>query len=193
MGQYFLVVNTAKRQYLDAARFGENNKRSGILLGKHGAAVALLLLDATKRPDSHHLVGSWVGDPVVVTGDYAEPNSAGLQTSSESDPSRNLYGLAREEFEDISREAMLMLIADQEDWAAQFARDIDYSGSLLIELGQLVFNYHCEPLREALEKTLGNDWPKRYREVCDKSGGRYRAKGDKSKYRVEVSKVKERP
>ena len=194
MGQYFLVVNTAKRQYLDAGRFGENIKRSGILRGKHAAALGLLLCDATQPEGAHTLFGSWAGDPIAVTGDYAPPNSASVPTSTVDTPTKNLYALANDEYEDISRQAMLMLIADDEEWAESFVRDIDYTQTLLIELGQLALSYRCEPVRRALEKALGTEWRKEYKKACSQwAGRRYRVSTGKSGYRLEVADILEVP
>ena len=160
--------------------------------GKHAAAVGLLLCDARHRDGAHHLFGSWAGDPIVVTGDNSVPNTAGVRTSSESDPAQNLYKLAYGEFEDISMEAMLMLIADDENWADEFARSIEpYNSSFLIELVQLVFRHNCEPMRKALERNLGPDWTRRYKEVAEQSRGRrYTISKNNWRYRLEVADLR---
>lgn len=44
VGQYFKIVNPAKRQYIDPSSFNENPKASGLLYGYHALAVALLVV-----------------------------------------------------------------------------------------------------------------------------------------------------
>ena len=104
MGQYFLIVNPAKRQFLDPSSFGMNPKRSGMMQG------------------------------------------------------------AREEFEDITPQAIAML-ADfgYADELAEFALEHRYP---LRYLGPVVFAVKCEPLKKALDR-LDPDWGKKYKEVCE--------------------------
>src|SRR3954454_24865959 len=129
MGEYFVIVNPAKRQYLDAFHFGESIKVGGILRGQHGAAVALLICDeAGSIPP---LGGTWVGDPVIATGDSAPPNSAGIPTASATDPQRNLYRMAQKEFEDISLPAIAMLCQRDPEVATDFATRARQSAPLL--------------------------------------------------------------
>ncbi len=137
MGEYFLIVNPVKRQYINASRFGENIKRSGLFQGLHGVAVALLLCD-TKYP-VHPLEGSWLGDPIIVTGDGSEPNTALIQTSTEGEPERNLYETAFEEFEDISQHAIVMVCEDRSERIAALVNASKDQSYLLIELGDIVF------------------------------------------------------
>jgi hypothetical protein len=174
MGQYFIVVNPVKKQYIDAGRFGENIKRSGILVGEHAAAVGLLLCDAEHPSNTHPLVGSWVGDPVIITGDYAPPNPAGILTTTQDNPGRNLYQLAEEEFEDISQQTILMLLSEGEWHADDLVNGTKHDSSLLVELGQIVFRIGCDPLRESLERILGKEWPKKYKEAREKTISRRR-------------------
>jgi hypothetical protein len=165
MGQYFLVVNPAKKQYLDAGRFGENIKRSGIFCGRHAQAVGLILCHTDQPRGAHPLIGSWAGDPIFVTGDYALPDSKGMQTTTPDQPERNLYELACQEYEDITPQAIMMLIAEKPGAADELVNQTKYDSSLLVELGYLVFRDNCEPLREALERNIGKDWAKKFREA----------------------------
>jgi hypothetical protein len=56
------------------------------------------------------LEGSWVGDPVVLTGDdTSPPNPNGIRTSTPGNPTRNLNTMAAEEFYNISHLAIAML------------------------------------------------------------------------------------
>ncbi|HZS08856.1 MAG TPA: hypothetical protein VFD58_28730 [Blastocatellia bacterium] len=172
MGEGFLIVNPAKRQFLDAGRFGENNKRSGILCSRHGSAVALLILNTRQLYSVHPLVGSWVGDPVIAAGYFASPDTAGIQTTSTTHPERNLYGLAWEEFEDISHQAIVMLCQESQGYADEFVTWTKQAPSFIVELGDIVFQLGCPPLQEALERILGPTWAKEYKAACQSYYGR---------------------
>jgi len=120
MGQYHLVVNLDKQQYLHPCRLGDGQKLLEFADG--GAtltALAILLAKDNGRgigdlhvapPDAPlerwerkgfkrirtphaYLVGSWAGDRIVIAGDYGDK----LPESQES-----LYALALRTFEDIS-------------------------------------------------------------------------------------------
>ena len=76
MGQYFLVVNTTKKEYLHPHRFGEGLKfmeftvdGCGIM---HGLAHLLAQSSAGVAIDNPEVTGRWVGDHVVIVGDYDE-------------------------------------------------------------------------------------------------------------------------
>ena len=103
MGQYFLVVNPAKKHYIDPAHlFGQSIKRGGILKGYCGEVVEEMIRDGPRDPKSP-LAGLWLGDVIIVAGDdYGEPNPAGLTTATPAQPHRNLHRMAREEYADIS-------------------------------------------------------------------------------------------
>ena len=104
MGQYFKIVNPTKKQCIDAFKFDENIKASGVMYGYHGFAVALLVCRLDEVPHTYgDLAGFWHGDPVIAVGDdYGEPDVYGVKTSTEENPHRNLYWLAKEEYEDVS-------------------------------------------------------------------------------------------
>ena len=170
MGQYFLVVNPAKKQFVDAGRFAENEKASGVLCCLHGRAVGLLTCNIEQVPHEYsNLAGSWYGDAVVVAGDYAKPDGLGIKTSTDADPDRNLYEMARQEFEDISYQALSMLCLGNK-WLAEElvkeARRWIVSDTLMSDhiahYGNVVFQIGCEPLRKALEDEYGSDWPELY-------------------------------
>jgi hypothetical protein len=163
MGEYFLIVNPAKRQYIDAFHFGESIKFNGILRGKHATALALLICDEAQAIPP--LGGTWAGDPLVVTGDSAPANTAGVTTATSSHPDRNLYRLAQEEFENISLQMIAMLCERDHTSADEFAERARTDKHLLAELGEVVFQIGCPPLQAALKDTLGSDWTKHYKEA----------------------------
>ena len=84
MGQYFLVVNTTKREFLHPHKFGDGFKLMEFGCSSLGTmtALALLLRQSSETgggdwtPEHYggenELVGSWVGDSLVIVGDYDE-------------------------------------------------------------------------------------------------------------------------
>jgi len=79
MGQYYKVVNLDKREYLDPHRLGDGLKllEFGFPGGLTPTALVILLADGNNRGggDLHSenpIIGSWAGDRIVVTGDYAD-------------------------------------------------------------------------------------------------------------------------
>jgi hypothetical protein len=83
MGQYHAVYNLDKKQ-----KFEEVGHSMAKLLEQVGDvysnATALYLLVANSNgrgggdANSHHLIGSWAGDRVVVQGDYAKDGDQGF-------------------------------------------------------------------------------------------------------------------
>lgn len=112
MGQYYVVVNLTKREFLEPYSFGDLAKlrefgtsRSGMLFG-----LAILLANSNGRgsgdadnipENSTVLPGRWAGDTIVIAGDYAGPGDPG-----EPPYGGNLYTLCAEGkgFKDVSVE-----------------------------------------------------------------------------------------
>ena len=128
MGQYHLVVNLDKQQYLHSCRLGDGQKLLEFADG--GAtltALAILLAKDNGRgigdlhvapPDAPverwerngfkrvrnpraHLVGSWGGDRIVIAGDYGDKESE-----------ESLYALAKRTFEDVSAPLRELIACD---------------------------------------------------------------------------------
>ena len=118
MGQYLLVVNLDKQQYLHPCRLGDGQKllefadggatltALAILLAKdNGRGIGDLHVAPPDAPAERwerngwqrirtphaHLVGSWAGDRIVIAGDYSDKESE-----------ESLYVLALRMFEDVS-------------------------------------------------------------------------------------------
>lgn len=127
MGQYYKVVNLDKKQYLDPHDCGEGAKLMEIALSSMSmmSCVALLLADGNGRGggDIHSenpLIGSWAGDRIVISGDYADngrfiPEDQGpLEWGGEVHDEYNLNALADEDYgwENVSLKAMRCLAED---------------------------------------------------------------------------------
>ena len=99
MGQYYMVVNTAKKECLKPTKFGDGAKLMEFGLSKMGmmSGLAILLADGNGRGggdlrfgetssavaegrrecigdliEKLGIVGRWKGDPIVIAGDYAD-------------------------------------------------------------------------------------------------------------------------
>ena len=85
--------------------------------------------------------------------------------SNLENPGRNLYWKASEEFEDISYRAVAMLSVGRKGFAdeivARAVNRFNPNGDL-IELGNVVIETGCEPLKQALVKGFGEDWTDKY-------------------------------
>jgi len=129
MGQYHIIVNDSKKQWLNPSAFGDGVKL--LEFGTSGCGVmcavaVLLAVDNGKGggdlrcEDPHKLVGSWAGDSIRIVGDYND-NGA--------------YDGKPEEYEDISRRMVRLLCEDgylrkalfegtefERDWDAKLAK-----------------------------------------------------------------------
>lgn len=134
MGQYYLIVNLDKQQFVHPHAFGDGMKLMEFGLSGCGAmsALAVLLADGNGRGggdlhcddrDADKIVGSWAGDRIVVAGDYADDgkfidddqkllallSNLGEQTTKGLP---TLYALASERFTDVSEQVMEALAKD---------------------------------------------------------------------------------
>lgn len=113
MGQYYLIVNLDKKQYLHPNRCGDGLKLLEFGCSANGTltALAVLLADGNGRGggdlhSDHAAIGSWAGDRIVIAGDYAD------EGKFTGDPQRNLYRVATEDYEDVSRRALRAMADD---------------------------------------------------------------------------------
>jgi hypothetical protein len=104
MGQYYRIVNLDKKQYIKPHAFGDGAKLMEFAMSGEGtmAALAVLLSDGNGRGggdirSADPLVGSWAGDRIVITGDYADEGKF-VPEGAEG----NLYHHTEESFENIS-------------------------------------------------------------------------------------------
>jgi hypothetical protein len=124
MGQYYLVVNTTKRQFLHAHKFDDGLKlmEFGQSSGGTMTALAILLADGNGRGggdfgESDPLVGSWAGDKIVIAGDYADEGkfltTADCEAYKEIPDNKgrepNLHAFARQFYEDISGQVRALM------------------------------------------------------------------------------------
>ncbi len=133
MGQYYKIVNLDKKEFLHPHSFGDGLKllEFGASGGGTMMGLAILLSDGNGRGggdlDSEKpLVGSWAGDRIVITGDYADENHFTSKNDKGKDGKRiNLYAVAENSFKDISYDVISVLCDDyyiREDFAKSLVR-----------------------------------------------------------------------
>ena len=114
MGQYYLIVNIDKKQFIHPHKFGDGLKL--LEFGANGdgtmTGLAILLADGNNRGggdlrSDNQVIGSWAGDRIVITGDYADKGQF------VADETTNLYAYAHEHFTDIS-EYVITAMCDNE-------------------------------------------------------------------------------
>lgn len=103
MGQYYLLVNCTKKQFIKPHDFGDGAKL--LEFGSSGCGVmtglAILLASRNGRGggdlrSTDPVVGSWAGDAIVIAGDYGD------EGEFTQDPKKCLYSEAYENYENIS-------------------------------------------------------------------------------------------
>jgi hypothetical protein len=167
LGEYFKIVNPAKKQYIDALSFGEVVKRRGVFRGNHGPALGCLVCRGAGKGE---LFGSWAGDEVFLAGDEHPPNECGISTATSERPDRNLNQMARDEYEDISYKAIVMLCEFDPSLVEEFARKASTDGCLLLSLGYAVYQLGYKPIETALVKIMGKNWTKQLAVEQNKRG-----------------------
>jgi len=106
-----IISSINKRKYIYSPVFHDGTRDLDYLIGNHVRAVAILACQcgpglgaACSLWDQY--AGSWSGDQIVVAFDDGDPpnpdTTFGVQTTTQTSPKRNLFGMIWEEFEDIS-------------------------------------------------------------------------------------------
>ncbi len=104
MGQYHVLYNTDKKEYVHAHRIDNGLKLLEQVGFEKSTATALFLLVANSNgrgggdANEHELIGRWAGDRIVVQGDYAEEGDQAYITDAE-----------RETYTDISAQVLDLL------------------------------------------------------------------------------------
>ncbi|KAI8349343.1 hypothetical protein B0O80DRAFT_168093 [Mortierella sp. GBAus27b] len=113
MGQYFLLLNLTKRQYIESPPGDISIKMWSILYNLWNKPFLSVVLvdpvDAAGSGTSNPRPGSWSGDRLVIIGDYSddlppfltEAEEQELQPSDGNSP--NLYRFARDNYANVGR------------------------------------------------------------------------------------------
>ena len=108
MGEYFKIVNATKSQYIDNPL--SDNKWHNILHRDSDTVQLLNCLICKSWPpllvdsfdNEQRICGSWSGDEILIVGDRGMPDAYGVRTATQTDPQRNLYELASEQYEHVA-------------------------------------------------------------------------------------------
>ena len=128
MGQYYFIVNIEKKQYIHPHKMGSGLKLWEMLAeGSPFRALGILLADGNGRGggdiEEHPLIGSWIGDTIIVAGDYADLGKF------IDDKKQNLFNYAKDHFEDISVQLREILINEGieigERWDIKFNKEVN--------------------------------------------------------------------
>ena len=138
MGQYYMVVNIDKKEYLHPHRFDDGLKlmEFGQSAGGTLTGLTILLADGNGRGggdicSKDPIIGSWAGDRIVIAGEYAAPREflteeeiteyqKKYREEEEEDRQQyiedntNLYSVSNVFYKDISGEVVKVLIEAKE-------------------------------------------------------------------------------
>ena len=115
MGQYYLIINLDKKQFIHPHKFGD-----GLKLLEFGASgegtmtgLAILLADGNNRGggdlrSNDPIIGSWAGDRIVIAGDYAD------KKRFIGDETANLHEYASDYFTDVSKDVITAMCDNEE-------------------------------------------------------------------------------
>ena len=116
MGQYYIIANLDKREYLLPNKFGDGAKLWEFSTSSGGtmSALAVLLASSNGRGGGDlqaesPIIGSWAGDRIVITGDYDDEGRFGAP------PDTNLWDWALDNWRDISLNILAVMRQDP-DW-----------------------------------------------------------------------------
>lgn len=171
MGTTYFVANTAKRQYFDPGHAGgsENSKRSGILRGLGGHALAQLLLPGN---DLHFHLETWIGDPLVLVGDDTETNEIELLKPFQRDAEQDAYHIVTEQFDDVTINLIAQLCTCErilDDFLG--LAELEYH--VFLNLAHAAIYLKASHVEIALQQRFGSDWQKRYYEILRKEPFHY--------------------
>lgn len=130
MGQYYVIANLDKKEFLDPYGFGDGLKLMEFAMSGKGVLSGLAVLLASSNgqgggdlhlphdSEFHHVPGRWAGDRIVVAGDYdSDEHSPGNGVYSRCNgktPLEELAGAVSDtaNFTDISAEVLGCLLED---------------------------------------------------------------------------------
>jgi hypothetical protein len=126
MGQYWKVVNVDRREYLDPKVCGDYKLWEHLVNGVTGKALVILLANQPEMRgggdlgygveekvnfDPQEYIGRWVGDRVIMIGDYAENDD--LAWCDPADVYEKISQKSQRTYKDISKPVMAIIQAEE--------------------------------------------------------------------------------
>jgi hypothetical protein len=142
VGTSYLIVNPAKREYLEPRRFGEDDKFSNLLRGEHCLLAFKRLLSEGS--------GAWAGEPIILVGDHSD-----------------LWETVSTQFTNISYRALAQLCR-YDDIRKELAAKARENESFLIDLGSVIEQYAPLRLEHDLNEALGQPWRRAFSRAMTK-------------------------
>lgn len=108
MGQYHLIANLNKREYLNPQDFDDGLKLWEFNTGKTVIALTALLASSNQQAGgdfsvNSKIIGSWAGDSIAIIGDYQKPERLNGLT----------YNIVESDFENIGEKIIEVLRQDR--------------------------------------------------------------------------------
>lgn len=171
MGTTYLLTNCSKRQYFDPNQFdgAENTKRSGILWGLSGHALAQLLLPQC-RLDFH--LEPWIGDALVLLGDDCEPNSIELLKPFQATADEHAYHIATEQFDNITLN-LVAVLCKRDNLMEHFLDNAEQHYHGFVNLAHIIMYLGAFHIELAVVNRFGKDWRDRYHETLQSEPWHY--------------------
>lgn len=124
MGQYYVIVNLDKGEFIKPHDFGDGAKLMEFGLSGMGvmAGLAVLLASGNGRGGGDlrtdaGVVGRWAGDRIVIAGDYDDEGLYGIKG--------RLYTVAHDDYANMGARVMEALLDDsyvREEWSRDNGR-----------------------------------------------------------------------
>jgi len=155
MGQYYIIVNLDKKQFIDPCKFGDGWKLIEFADSTPGTmtALAVLLANGNGRGggdlDSNDpIIGSWAGDRIVIAGDYADPGRFVPKSMKKKLFERNL--------EEYTQNSLEMGASDKKKCAKTTANLHSLAINFFEDISEKVILALCDDpsLREELIKSI---------------------------------------
>lgn len=128
MGQYFVICNLDKREFLTPSDFGHGSKLGEIGLSGGGALAGLCLLLALSGSSWYTgtpIHGRWAGDRIAIMGDYYQGTVGGIAWSEDYDA---MVAAQDDGWVDISAHVIAVL---NDDWELALPHPSGASRSML--------------------------------------------------------------
>ena len=162
MGRYFKIINRSTMQYIEPFHMPSSERFPGILCNELVCKLVTWLVCGSTNWSylqvrnsgfySRKYLGAWHNHAVDIIGDYDE---------------ESLCQTVRDEYQDITTEALAMLFENDVELLDRFARKATGSSDNFRTLAEIGILEHCPPaVTFHLAGQFGARWKDRYYKVC---------------------------